>query len=380
MAAENKREKKIKKPLYIDITGDKDGFAGHEKKFRLPEKESPVFVASIKDKTAIRKTVRRALENISAFSRVTPEKKVFIKINIGGGITGLPGTYTEPDVLKELILCLKDSAAKVFVCEGDMRGFKMTENLLRKRGYTDVLRETSTSFVALSHVPRVKFHVDGLDIPLYMPKIFFDDDAVVCSFAPIKYHWECGVTLTQKNMFGALSVGEKAVYHRDLTRLDHVIAAASRIMHPEICIMGGHLISSGIGPHFSVPLQFDTLVFSDSAWNGDKFVSEKILGYPYEKVKHAMINCRNEPYDFSYSVMKGSAPIDENVIQRVRKFPVKPDDTIFWRNFLALQYLTPHPLQRPLADALELPFALVNRALFSWQGKRLERKSSGEHA
>ncbi len=376
MAAGNKNSEKIKNPSYIEIAKEKDGFAGREKKFRLPEKNANIFLASLEGKSGIRNAIRTGLEKIGWLKKISAKNIVYIKVNIGGGITGLPGTYTEPGVLKELILCFKETGAKVFVCEGDMRGFKMTEGLLRKRGYIHVLRETNTSFVAISHVPAVKFQCEGLDIPLYMPKVFFDEDTVLVSFAPIKYHWECGVTLTQKNMFGALSVGEKAVYHRDLTRLDHVIAAAARIMNPKICILGGHLISSGIGPHFSVPLQFDTLVFSDGVWSGDKFISEKILGYPYEKVKHAVINCKNKPEDFSYSVMDGSALLDDAVIERVRKFHVKPDDTIFWRNFLAMQYLTPHSWQRPLAGALELPFALINHALFSWQGKRLERKAA----
>lgn len=376
--AASKSAQKIAKSPYIEIVRKGCGFSGREKKFRLPEKEGAVFVASIEDKKALRETIRGALENFPAFSHITAVKKVYIKINIGGGITGLPGTYTEPEILRDIVLCLKDTGAQVFVCEGDMRGFKMTEDLLRKRGILQILQGTKTSFVALSYMPRVAFECEGVDIPLYMPKIFFGEDAVVVSFAPIKYHWECGVTLTQKNMFGALSIGEKAIYHRDLTRLDHVIAAAARIMNPKICILGGHVISSGIGPHFSVPLNFNTLVFSDSAWNGDKFVSEKILGYPYEKVKHAMLNCKNKPDDFSYMVTGGSAVIHEDVIQHIRRFPVKPDDTIFWRNFLALQYLTPHQWQRPLAGALELPFALVNHALFSWQGKHLERKEFRE--
>ncbi len=370
--------KSNKKEKYVEIRKETDGaFKGEEKTFFVQKKGNLVYSASIKDKSKIREAAREALEKINVSSLLSQNKKVYIKVNIGGGITGLYGTYSEPDVLKELILCFKETGAQVFVCEGDMRGFTMTGSLLRKRGILQVLEQTKTSFVALSHVPRVEIKCHDVDIPLFMPKIFFEDDAVVVSFAPIKYHWECGVTLTQKNMFGALSVGEKSIYHRDIRRLDPVIAAAARVMKPQICILGGHMISSGIGPHFSVPLEFHALVFSNNAWAGDKFVSDEILGYPYDKVQYAMVNCKNKPEDIEITVADGSVKLEADVIACVRNFPVKPDDTIFWRNFLALQYLTPHPLQRPLAGALEVPFALLNRAIFSWQGRRLERRKQG---
>lgn len=366
---------RIHKTTYVKISKETGGIVrGEEKTFFIQKKGNLVFASSIGNKSKIQKNIREALEKIKVSTLLSSNKKIYIKVNIGGGITGLHGTYSEPDVLKELILCFKKTGAQVFVCEGDMRGFKMTDALLRKRGILQVLQETKTPFVALSHVTRVEIKCHEVDIPLFMPEIFFDDDAVVVSFAPIKYHWECGVTLTQKNIFGALSVGEKSVYHRDIRRLDYVIAAAARVIKPAICILGGHLISAGIGPHFSVPLKFHTLVFSNNAWAGDKFVSDEILGYPYEKVQYAMLNCKRKPEKISVKVAEGSVKLDAEVIERVQKFSVKPDDTIFWRNFLALQYHTPHQWQRPLAGALEIPFALVNHALFSWQGKRLEHK------
>ncbi|HDH96753.1 MAG TPA: DUF362 domain-containing protein, partial [Proteobacteria bacterium] len=310
---------------------------GREKGVPMHVQGSPVYIG---DLTAdVRGSVIEALERIEAHRFTQGAKRLAIKVNIGGGITGIPSSYTDPEIAAGVAMWAFDNGLEPFICEADMRGFRMTPKLLKKRGYTKVMQQLHIPFVNLSDGELVEFDIEGLDFPLLVPKVMLEPEVRIVSLATPKHHWECGVTLTQKNMYGALPEQRKSIYHRRGQRyLDIAVAAAARIMRPDIAVLAAKQICGGLGPHLCVPINFYRIVVSPDAVSADAVGSE-ILGFPYEEVAHARINLAGK--ECRYRIVEGSASIPEDVREKSLKHRVDPLKTKDWRRWLLFTYYIP---------------------------------------
>lgn len=220
--------------------------------------------------------------------------KVAVKINIGGGVNGAPPTYTDLVLLKSLLEILLDAGAEPFVCEADMRTIEMDERRLILRGVLPILKELKIEFVNLSKTEVVWVKsFDGLLLP--MPKILLEVKTI--SLPAPKSHWECGVTLSQKNMYGAIAERRKDKYHRD-RRIDKWIAAAARIVNPELSIVGGRWFGGGLAPHFCVPVRLGYVFIAKDMVCCDAAFCD-LIGYPQELVTHLMLNSGFKKVNYS---------------------------------------------------------------------------------
>ena len=343
-----------------------DRLVGKEKKHKVLKENPFVYIHKIEGKTA--ESTARALDKILSYEEIIkPGEKVAIKVNLGGGINGVPSSYTDPLIVEGVIDKLREIKAEPFVCEANMRAQTMNEGMLKRRGYYELLKRKSVPFVNLSEVKPVEFYFLDQEKPVLLPEVLLNPRTKIISLACPKHHWECGVTLCQKNMYGAIWERKKSIYHYNLQWLDQVIAGAARVMKPELSIIGARYLGAGLGPHFCIPILFNCLIISNDMLSADKVGSE-LLGYPYEKVKHLMLNTQGG--EIKYHLMEGSYIIPGEVKEKIKRHRVKPKDTILWRRLLSLQYRVPSGFQYRVYPKFEFIFTWINKLFYEPKGER----------
>ena len=336
---------------------------GQEKDHKVLKKDDIVLIQKLKKGKELLKSVSDAFDKIEAESIINKGDIVAIKVNLGGGIDYVPTTYSDPKICEAIIKKLRIMGAKPFVCEANMRARIIHNKLLKIRGYFAMLKRNNCKFVNLSKYTTVEMHCHHLTIPLKLPEILLKPQVKIVSFAPPKHHWECGITCNQKNMYGAIAEFRKSKYHRKYERIDRAVAAAARIMSPDINILAAFDIGTGVGPHFIYTVEnFDRMIISKDMIRGDKVASE-ILAYPFHLVKYAMINTKGKIID--YNLHPDSSWPDQGMLEQIKEHVMDYGEVNFWKPILYLQYFLPHYLQIKMFPQMEFFFTWINREFYS---------------
>ncbi len=296
--------------------------------------------------------VERALAALDAAALVREGQRVLIKVNLGGGLPGCPGSFTDPDLVRGLIRWVRARGGVAVVAEGDQRACRADTRLLKARGYDELLLEEGASFESLSRGERARVSVAGLAAPLDVPTTLLDPNVLVINAYAPKYHWECGITAATKNLYGALYSSTKGDFHRRADVLDRVVAAAARLVRPALSLGGGSFLGSGLGPHFTVPVRIDRVIAHRDVASGDRFWCD-VLDYPWRGVAHlGLASGGSEP---TYRLVEGATPLEPAAVARIRRHAVTPRARARWKRLLWPQYFVPHRLQRavyPVAEQL----------------------------
>ncbi len=363
---------KYESPRY-QIFEEHGKLTGKEKEHDVLKKDDIVLVQKLKKGKELDKCVSDAFDKIKVETIIKAGDSVAIKINLGGGIHHILTTYSDPVICESIIKKIKSMGAVPFVCEANMRAHIMHDKMLKIRGYWDVLKRNDVKFVNLSDYTTIDMKCFDLDIPLKLPEILLKSGVKIVSFAPPKHHWECGITCNQKNMYGAIAEQRKSIYHREYDRIDKAVAAAARIMSPDINICGTFDLGAGMGPHFCIPVKFDRIIISKDMIRGDKAASE-ILGYPFKLIKYSMINTKDK--DVSYKLHPDSDWPSEATLREIKDNSIDWDSVNFWKPTLWLQYFVPHIFQIKVYPPFEFLLTWLNKAFLKHQ-KVLLKKSKG---
>ena len=155
---------------------------------------------------------------------------------------------------------------------------------------------------------------------------------------------------------------KKSVYHRKYSRIDNAVAAAARIMSPDINILAAFDLGTGVGPHFVYPVKnFNRMIISRDMIRGDNVASE-ILGYPFKLVKYAMINTGGK--DVKYTLHPNSDLPDKDMLKKIHENAFDRGGVNFWKPTLYLQYFLPHYFQVWLFQRMESIFTWINREFY----------------
>lgn len=340
----------------------KNGKLFGQEKPHNPLKEDKLVLIQKLDKNTIKQSVNLAFDKIGADNIIKKGDNVAIKINLGGGIDYVPTTYSDPQICEAIINSVRNLEGKPFVCEANMRARIINKKLLKIRGYWEMLKTNKCKFVNLSEQSTVSMNCLYLDIPLKLPEILLKPDTKIISFAPPKHHWECGITCNQKNMYGAISEFKKSIYHRKYSRIDRAVAAAARLMSPDLNILATLDLGTGVGPHFIFPIKhFNRMIISKDMIRGDKVASE-LLGYPFKLVKYAMINTEHK--DIDYELHPDSSWPDNDIIKQIHQNAFNRGSVNFWKPTLYLQYFLPHNFQIWFFPRIEFFFTWINREFY----------------
>lgn len=159
-------------------------------------------------------------------------------------------------------------------------------------------------------------------------------------------------------MYGAIAERKKSIFHRRYDRIDKAVAAAARLMSPDINILATYDLGAGMGPHFCYPVPFNRIMISKDMIRGDKAMSE-ILGYDFKLVRYAMINTRCK--DVDYDLHPDSDWPSEEVIKEIVENSIDFEGVNFWKPALWFQYYVPHNVQIKTYPPLEFLLTWANK-------------------
>ncbi|MHA1145188.1 MAG: DUF362 domain-containing protein [Candidatus Helarchaeota archaeon] len=363
---------KVGKLLYshwnYEIWKDGNDYYGYETEIKEKWSDSFLYMHELQD--PIVESVHESMDYINLDQIIKKDDHVAIKVNLCGGFPGIVASQTPLRVVKgvlEKVLAICDHE-RVFLCEANNWGHVVDERLLKKRGYFQLCKENNVKFYNLTYTPTVKFYFKGFHEPILLSRPLLHPNVKIINMAPIKHHWECGVTLAQKNLYGAIADESKTKFHdyRTENALDMVIAGAARVYHPVLNILGGKCVCAGQGPHFCRPRRFGYLVISNDLLAADK-VGADVLGFPWNLVIHAQINKKFNIWNENCKRLSRSATIPEEIKANIRKHVIPPDVVMRNRTGLKFIYETNPQLLRNLRY-FEFVIPIVNTILFGLRG------------
>ncbi len=315
-------------------------FYGYELKGTKKPTESFSYIHKIEG--TMHETMARAMEKVQLKKFVSPSSKVIIKVNLCGGFykirasqTPLKGVDGLTDVLMDIV-----PNTHIFLAEANNWGHIVDDALLKRRGYLELCRRKEIKFLRLSYRPTIQFYFRGFNVPVLLSQelLLNREKKVLINFAPVKHHWECGITLAAKNLYGAISDESKTKFHDYVSpeALDMVIAGSARVHNPDLNILGGKCVCAGQGPHFCKPSKFGYFIMSNDFLAADKIGAE-VLGFPYNKVAHAQINEKLGIWNSAASLLDGSARIPESIKKTIQEHVIPPE--VVERNRVGLKFI-----------------------------------------
>jgi len=333
-----------------------------ERRREMIDPASRVFVSRMGDD--IPGTVGDALDRIGVSDIFEPGSPVAIKLNLGGGIAGVPSSFSDPLVIEGVIDKARELGAVPFVCEADMRTLTMDQGLLARRALYPLLVRKGVPFVNLSHLAGIDFLPCGWSRPMHLPRALLHPAVKIVSVPALKHHWECGVTLAAKNMYGAISERQKSLFHRG-GAIDETVAAAARAVTPDISLLAHRQVGGSLGPHFCVPVDFGYVLASDNVLAADR-VGCDFMGVDWRGVKHLQVNCDGR--EILYNMVEGSVPMDPVVTRRIARTAISGGKRWFWRALLYPQYFVPHRTQHKQIPRFEALGTWANWLFFHTRG------------
>ncbi|MHA1733134.1 MAG: DUF362 domain-containing protein [Promethearchaeota archaeon] len=320
-------------------------------------------------------STKEALDRVGFESYVRPGEYIAVKVNLGGGVTGVPASGTDPRVARAVVEEILEHGGKPVVVEANNWGHVMDGRLLKRRNYLGWLRDLRVPFLNLSRARVVHFRCVGHPVDLLLCRFLLRPKVTLVNVAPMKHHWECGVTAAQKNLYGAISDQRKSYFHRDLRHFDYIVASAARIYDPDLNVIGGACVCAGQGPHFCQPIRFDRLLISNDMVAADAHACD-ILGFPFSALKYAQVNLRvgRGRWRSDVPLTEDSVPVPPRTLEKIRALAFTPEQLLENRVFFSFVYNFSPKFLRALRW-FEFVVPRVNRAFFASRERELPCRS-----
>ena len=262
-----------------------------------------VFISDTK--MGVSKAVNEIFSNLMRTEPILKSsKEVYIKVN---GIDFKKHAYTSPELLKEVIIYLKDKGAKIYVMENSTQA-NMTRIVFAINGFKEVCENTGAKIVYLDEEDTETFEFKGkpsaedkskgynlktFRLPKTVIKIMKNRDSITYINLPkLKTHSMAGVTLGIKNQWGFPQHADRGKDHN--YNLHSKLVDVYEYIKPDICIIDG---SKGgtIHGHYPPTAWEDRLVIPFNILIGGRdtlavdVVGARIFGLTLDDVPHLKI-------------------------------------------------------------------------------------------
>jgi len=234
-------------------------------------------VAIVKGTTPIDMTVK-ALEIVDAHEVLSKEKPILIKPNYINARHPSTGITTDSRVVEGVVKFLKQHQAKEIII-GEGSGFADTFEAFRAAGIDAVAERWKVRVVDLNKDQFIEVRPQN---PLALKKVKIAKTALestIVSVPKLKPHRMAGVTLSLKNMMGAVT--PKGSIHNHLSQ--KIVDLAS-IIKPSLAVVDGIIAGEGHETSGS-PIEMNLVIAGTDPVAVDA-VGAAVMGIPPENVKH----------------------------------------------------------------------------------------------
>lgn len=236
-----------------------------------------------------RQAVRAAINALGGMQCfVKRGDKVLIKANICGGVPEIAATYTSKEVVDIAVDMVRDAGGTPIICDADMIWTKFWSNA-KAMGWIEWAAQKGVKLVNLSdtRIANFDFGEESVMPREHISKEILDADVII-SIPAMKTHLMTGVTLGMKNMYGTLPEIDKARYHQ--IGIDEVIYWINNAFTPNLTLIDGSIGGETIGPLSCDPVEFHTVVASNSVVLADS-IAAQLMGFenPIEEIKHIQL-------------------------------------------------------------------------------------------
>ncbi len=175
--------------------------------------------------------------------------KVLIKPNVVFAIRPSSGIVTNPDVIEAIVKYMISEGfdpGNITIGESGSMGFD-TKRAFRKTGMNSIGKKYDVNMMDLSEGEKTtkSVKINGRVIGLDIAKIVFESDLII-NVPVIKTHFQTGMTMAVKNMFGVLGFESRKTVHKYC--LDEGIAQLNRVIPNYITIGDASIGLEGFGP------------------------------------------------------------------------------------------------------------------------------------
>lgn len=230
-------------------------------------------VCIVKDKDT-GNAVTSALEALGGIDELVKKySHVVIKPNLCGGVSGESGSHTSIKVLRSILEFFSSYSLPMFLAEADC-SFNDANHMFRSLGVYELGKKFVAEVINLSKGPSVDIEVPRPNSikNLRVSSVF--SEGLIISVPVLKTHPWSGVTVSMKNMYGAVYQREKSMYHMGLEKnivdINKAIGAHLSIVDATTAVVhGGFKYGLWVG---CPPSQLDLIVA------GYNFVSVDAVG------------------------------------------------------------------------------------------------------
>jgi len=215
----------------------------------------------------------------SGFRLPAKLNSVILKVNLRYYWDFSTGETTDPRVVSAIIDYIRDHSgpsADIIVAEADASAMR-TRHAFRMLRYEKLAQRKSVKLLNLCECEKVEKEavVNHKTFRLPVAQPMLDADLLI-NVPKLRTHRLTTVTCSLKNLFGAIAVPRKIVYHPEL---NEVIVAINKLIKPHLTVVDG-IIALG-----KEPIKMGLVLASEDQLAVD-FVAAKIMGYNPWRIKH----------------------------------------------------------------------------------------------
>ncbi|MHA2229857.1 MAG: DUF362 domain-containing protein [Candidatus Thorarchaeota archaeon] len=292
---------------------------------------------SVKRGDSPRELVRQAIGEIGGIGAyVKSGNKVLIKPNICGGNPEILGTFTDKNIVDEIVKMVREQGAEPIIADSDMIWTRF-QPVAEAQGWPQWAEEANVPLVNLGDTEWVRFDFGkGSAIGKVPVSRELVDADVIISIPVMKTHLLTNITIAMKNMYGTFPEENKAKYHR--FGIERVVYEVCKAFTPNLTIIDGTVGGEGTGPLSSDPVNSGTIIASNDVVAADA-IACTIMGYDPFEVAHIRIADKEG---------LGDANIEFELSQLTPEHPkdgkwIKPEPlvTLFYETLCELVLLLP---------------------------------------
>jgi uncharacterized protein (DUF362 family) len=210
------------------------------------------------------------LDWIGVFKKLTPGTRIAIKPNLTFP-TFRKGVMTNPGAIESLVRLLKDTGAKITICESDSGGYNRfsMDEVFRETGLNEVASKYGVRILNMSHtLPRpVTFTSRSRQFSIPVSAVLLEETDLFITMPVPKIHMNTLVSASVKNQWGVIQQpSERLKLHPFFAE---VVYEINKSLPPSVSVIDGRYGLNRSGPMKGDVVDLNWLMVADNIFAAD---------------------------------------------------------------------------------------------------------------